>query len=96
MEIMESKPIMRQLENKTVLVTGGAVRIGKAICLAAAKAGANVILHFARSAKQAAETKDEVETFGVACRTIQYDFENVIGVQTFAQQVGKNVLSITW
>lgn len=34
-----------ELEAKTVLVTGGAVRIGRAICLAFARAGTRIVIH---------------------------------------------------
>ena len=38
-----------QLSGKTVLVTGGAVRIGRAICEALAEEGCNVVIHCSRS-----------------------------------------------
>ena len=43
------------IKDKTVLVTGGAVRIGRAICTAFAHAGAKVIIHYNKSGKEAAE-----------------------------------------
>lgn len=43
-----------QLAGKTALVTGGAVRIGRAICEALAEEGCNVVIHCSRSV-QAAE-----------------------------------------
>ena len=44
-----------KLHGQTALVTGGAVRIGRAICAELADAGANVIIH-TRNSAQAAET----------------------------------------
>lgn len=38
-----------KLQGKTALVTGGAVRIGKAICEALAEEGCNVVIHCSRS-----------------------------------------------
>ena len=41
------------LENKTVLITGGARRVGAAICRRLHAAGANVLIHYRASATQA-------------------------------------------
>lgn len=41
------------LENKLALVTGGGVRLGRAIALALADAGANVAVHYAHSGSEA-------------------------------------------
>lgn len=49
------------IKNKTLLVTGGAVRLGRAICLEFAKAGANIFCQY-HSSKEAAESlKNEIE-----------------------------------
>ena len=62
------------LQGKTVLVTGGARRLGKLLSLTLAKAGANVIIHHANSAAAADETVREVEALGVRAWVIQADF----------------------
>jgi pteridine reductase len=41
------------LHNKTVLVTGGAKRVGAAICRRLHAAGANVVIHYRASAADA-------------------------------------------
>ena len=43
------------LKGKRVLVTGGAARIGAALCRAVASAGANVAIHVLRSERAAEE-----------------------------------------
>ena len=53
------------LNGKTAVVTGGAIRVGKALVLALAEAGCNVFIHYGRSAKPAIQTKAEAEAFGV-------------------------------
>ena len=44
---------MPELENKTALVTGASRGIGRATALALARAGANVLVHYGRSAREA-------------------------------------------
>ena len=58
---------------KTALITGGGVRVGKAITLALARAGANVIINYNRSARAAEQTADEARTLGVVALALQAD-----------------------
>jgi NAD(P)-dependent dehydrogenase (short-subunit alcohol dehydrogenase family) len=52
------------LNGKAALVTGGAVRIGKAIALALARAGADVAFSYHSSAEEAVQTRQEIEALG--------------------------------
>jgi glucose 1-dehydrogenase len=52
------------LTGRNALVTGGAVRVGRAITLALAGAGANVFVHYNRSAGPAEDVKASVERMG--------------------------------
>jgi NAD(P)-dependent dehydrogenase (short-subunit alcohol dehydrogenase family) len=61
---------------KTALITGGAVRVGKAITLALAAAGANVVINYNSSSKAADETAAEAEAFGVGALAVQADVSN--------------------
>lgn len=65
-----------ELEGRTALVTGGAVRVGRAICLALADAGADVFVHYNRSAGPAEEVAAEVEARGVRAATGPGDLSN--------------------
>jgi NAD(P)-dependent dehydrogenase (short-subunit alcohol dehydrogenase family) len=47
------------LKNRVILITGGAVRVGRAITVELIKAGANVFCHYYRSEKEAFELKRE-------------------------------------
>src|SRR5260370_21918008 len=55
----------------TALVTGGAKRIGRAIALALARAGADVTLTYRTSADEAVETVDAIEQLGRRAFAIQ-------------------------
>jgi 3-oxoacyl-[acyl-carrier protein] reductase/pteridine reductase len=53
------------LAGKRVLITGGARRIGRAIALSLAQAGANVVITYRDSEAEAKETVADVQAFGV-------------------------------
>ncbi|MBS3733338.1 MAG: SDR family oxidoreductase [Phycisphaerae bacterium] len=61
------------LANKTALVTGAARRIGRATALALAEAGADVVVHYNRSAAAAERTAAEVRDAGRKAWTIACD-----------------------
>ena len=50
---------------RKALVTGGAVRVGRAIALALARAGMDVVIGYHRSARAARATVREIERYGV-------------------------------
>jgi NAD(P)-dependent dehydrogenase (short-subunit alcohol dehydrogenase family) len=64
------------LDGKTILITGGARRIGRIMSLGVAKAGGNVLIHHNNSSKQAAELKNEIQNMGQEADIIQADFSD--------------------
>lgn len=79
------------LEGKHVLITGAAVRVGKAMAVAAARAGAQVVLHYGHSSKAAKVTKAEIEDSGGAVTLLQADLSELgeVGdVITRAEEAG--------
>jgi len=64
------------IRGKTILVTGGALRVGREFCLAAAGAGANVIIHFGNSAEDANKTAEEIRAAGCQAWTLKADLAN--------------------
>lgn len=66
---------------KTVLVTGGARGIGKAIALKFAEEGYDVIINYNGSADAALKTKQEAEHYGVKAMTVQADVSDYDSVK---------------
>jgi NAD(P)-dependent dehydrogenase (short-subunit alcohol dehydrogenase family) len=64
------------IRGKTILVTGGALRVGREFCLAAAGAGANVIIHYGNSAEDANKTAEEIRAAGCQAWTLKADLAN--------------------
>lgn len=65
--------IMKDLKNKTVIITGGSRGIGKACCFAFANAGANIVFTFNKSQKEAEELTAQIKNLGVECLSMQAD-----------------------
>ncbi len=70
-----------ELQGKTALITGGARRVGKAITLALARAGANVVINYHASAEAAEETAAEAQALGVATLAVQADVSDLQQVE---------------
>jgi NAD(P)-dependent dehydrogenase (short-subunit alcohol dehydrogenase family) len=60
-------------KDKTALITGGAVRVGRAISLGLAEAGSNLIVHYNRSAGPAEATVAEARDLVVEALAVQPD-----------------------
>lgn len=58
---------------RTALVTGGAVRVGRAICLGLAEAGYDVVVHHRRSAGAARELAVRIGELGRRAETVAAD-----------------------
>ena len=69
MRMTSDKP----LQGKTVLITGGARRLGRASALAMAQAGADVAITFLHSAREAQHTVIDLSSFGVRAVALRCD-----------------------
>lgn len=78
------------LQGRTALITGGAHRVGKAITLALAQAGANVVVNYNRSADAAQQTVAEAKTLGVDALAVQCDVSDLDAVRRMIAQVEKH------
>lgn len=80
-----------QLEGKNVLITGAAVRIGRAMANAAAAAGATVLIHYGSSEKEAKSLQEELAASGYRSHLLSADLSIVDKVGeliTRAQEYG--------
>jgi NAD(P)-dependent dehydrogenase (short-subunit alcohol dehydrogenase family) len=64
------------LAGKTALVTGAARRLGRAIAMALAQQGTNVIVHYRRSAEDAASLCEEIRGLRVSAWSVQGDLSD--------------------
>ncbi len=75
------------LENKTAIVTGGSRGIGRDICIALAKEGANVVTCYANGAEAAEETVKLCEELGVRAKAVKADVSNATEVENMVAMV---------
>ncbi|MGN0151100.1 MAG: 3-oxoacyl-[acyl-carrier-protein] reductase [Wujia sp.] len=64
---------MSHLQGKTAIVTGGSRGIGRAICIALAQEGANVVTCYAHGAEGAEETVKMCQEYGVKAEAVKAD-----------------------
>lgn len=75
------------IQGKVALVTGGAARVGKAVTLMLARAGAHVAIDYHSSADEAQETQAQAQASGVEALAIQCDVSDLTAVREMTQQV---------
>lgn len=80
-----------QLAEHTILVTGAARRIGRALALAAAREGADVIIHHNTSPEDAAALQEEIAGLGRRAEIHQCDFAQPSDVEDFAERIFSTV-----
>lgn len=62
--------------NPTALVTGGAVRLGRALSLGLAEAGYDVVVNYRSSEGPAEEVRDRIAALGRRCTLVQADLSD--------------------
>lgn len=65
-----------EIAGRNAVITGGAHRVGKALTMALAAAGANVFVHYNSSAEPAERTADEARAMGVGAATGSADLSD--------------------
>lgn len=69
------------------LITGGARRVGRAISLALAKAGCDILIHYNTSHQEAIETALLVENLGARAKTLQADLSDPKAIEGMFDQI---------
>ena len=78
---------MTTLQNKTALVTGASRGIGRATAAALARAGAHVLVHYGRSAREAESLVAEIQAKGGRANAVSADLGTPNGAALLAKQV---------
>lgn len=73
-----------RLRGRTALVTGGAVRVGRAISLALAQAGMRVVVHYNSSSEDAERVGREIEDAGGEAALLQADLGDLQATRQLA------------
>lgn len=79
-------PDVTSLQGRVALVTGGARRVGKAIALALAGRGVDVVVHYNSGESEAAQTANELRNLGVRAATLRGDLTDGAVAQALPQR----------
>jgi NAD(P)-dependent dehydrogenase (short-subunit alcohol dehydrogenase family) len=78
---------MRSISDKVALITGGAARVGRAITLGLAQAGANVAVHYHTSGNAVQETVSRAQAMDVEAQAFQADLADPAATRALAAEV---------
>ncbi|MBK9283383.1 MAG: 3-oxoacyl-[acyl-carrier-protein] reductase [Sphingobacteriaceae bacterium] len=78
---------MKDLQNKTVLISGATRGIGRSVALAFAKSGSNVAFTYMNSEEMAKELECELNNLGVKAKGYKSDAANFASADTLVNQV---------
>ena len=74
------------IQGRNALITGGAIRVGRAITEALAGAGANVFIHYNRSSGPADELAESLRSMGIRAVTGSSDLSDPTGAGALVEQ----------
>lgn len=74
------------LQNKVALITGGAVRVGRALALSLAQQGVNIGLHYHKSKEKAQQVCDEIRSYGASAILLQGNFTKISDIERVVNQ----------
>ncbi len=81
---------MRKLDDKVAIVTGASRGIGKAIAIELAKEGADVVVHYNKSEKEAKDVAKQIEKLGRKTLLVQADVSNEEEVKVLVEKSVKH------
>ncbi len=82
-------PVASPLAGKTALVTGAAKRIGRAVSLALASSGVNVVIHYSRSSHDAETLAADLGRLGVQATPLQADLAEPEEAEALVGRAGR-------
>lgn len=77
------------LSGKTALVTGGARRVGRAISVALARAGADVVVNYRNSEAEARQLVEELAAAGWSARAVRADVSQQAAIRELVDDIGR-------
>ncbi len=83
-----------EIQGKTALITGASKRIGRAIAVALAGEGMNLLLHYHRSFQEAEETREMAERFGVKVHLLRADLGKLAQVRRLIREAFRHAPKI--
>ena len=83
----ESAEINLDGRRPVALITGGAVRVGRAICLELARCGCDILLTYLTRPDAAAETCSQVAALGGHAVRVRLDLDDLSAVESFAKDI---------
>ncbi|MBI4373887.1 MAG: SDR family NAD(P)-dependent oxidoreductase [Deltaproteobacteria bacterium] len=79
-----------KLEGKTVLITGAAKRLGRALAEAFSDRGASVLVHYKTSKKEAASLVSTLRSRGIKSESYQADLANLKSIQRMIKKIRRD------
>jgi NAD(P)-dependent dehydrogenase (short-subunit alcohol dehydrogenase family) len=80
-----------EIGGRVALVTGGSRGIGRAVCLALGREGADIALNYVSNAEAAKQAQREVEALGVRCAIFQADVSDATAVDAMMTEIGQSL-----
>jgi pteridine reductase len=80
----------KQLQGRVALVTGGAKRLGRTVALRLAHEGADVAIHYGKSATEARELVGEIEKLGRQAAAFSAELTDVSAIQKIVADVASH------
>lgn len=75
----------------TIMITGGAKRIGRHISISLAKAGYDIVLLHGHSDDEADQVSDEIRSFGRICHVIKTDLDDFRSIDAHLASLPENI-----
>jgi pteridine reductase len=72
---------MMELDGRYALVTGSGHRVGRAIAMALAARGVNLVVHYYHSSQAAIETVEQAQSYGISAQAIQADLRSPSSIE---------------